>query len=266
GHKVAYIEWEEGSQFPFYDIAIENVPIVGKGIARFVKHAPEISPANLTCIGFSLGAHVCGFVGKALRNLYRIIGLDPAGPEFDEIPHAKRLREGDASFVECIHTDATFGTTEAVCDQDFFANEGHDQKLCENDLSSEEYLSNMIDQMTCSHSLAHEIFIQSIRDYEENGTGCRFTSVPCSSEKLLHKGHCFKCRKNTATLPAAGFEARQTNTHWQGRFYFATTFIKENLCGSLYSIKLKADKSVKGQILLNVQREDGHSYEIEFQE
>ena len=39
-------------------------------------------PVNIS--GHSLGAQTCGFLGKSFKNLTSIIGLDPAGPIFED--------------------------------------------------------------------------------------------------------------------------------------------------------------------------------------
>jgi hypothetical protein len=66
-------------------------------------------------IGHSLGAHLAGFVGdfistntsRVRRQIGRISGLDPASPHFSplEYPRNARLDDGDAVFVDVIHTD-----------------------------------------------------------------------------------------------------------------------------------------------------------------
>ena len=79
------------------------------------------------CVGFSLGAQVCGFLGEHFKlkgknhhRLERISGIDPAGPFFYEdntllgnfpIPYIPddfslaRLDKSDAKFVDVYHSD-----------------------------------------------------------------------------------------------------------------------------------------------------------------
>ena len=65
-------------------------------------------------LGHSLGAHVCGFAGKTLRNSPRkhrftldmIIGLDPAGPIFELNHPEMKLFKNDAKVVQVFHTNA----------------------------------------------------------------------------------------------------------------------------------------------------------------
>ena len=56
-------------------------------------------------IGFSLGAHISGYVGKLVKNLGKITALDAAKPYFDGMPKVARIDSTDALFVEAIHTD-----------------------------------------------------------------------------------------------------------------------------------------------------------------
>ena len=60
---------------------------------------------NTHLVGVSLGAHVSGFVGKELKNLSRITGLDPAGPLFEGYTANVRLDKTDADFVDVIHSN-----------------------------------------------------------------------------------------------------------------------------------------------------------------
>jgi len=82
------------------------------------------------CIGHSLGAHVCGFAGKT-RRLTGIIGLDPAGPIFEDNSEDARLNRNDADIVYAIHTNtAWLGIWANIGDIDYYPNGGKTQPGC----------------------------------------------------------------------------------------------------------------------------------------
>ncbi|KAF4528400.1 hypothetical protein B566_EDAN013336 [Ephemera danica] len=77
---------------------------------RYLNTSLNISLENFHCIGYNLGAHVCGYTGTSLASKYgsklnRITGLDPAGPLFDHNDTSERLDKTDAIHVDVIHTD-----------------------------------------------------------------------------------------------------------------------------------------------------------------
>jgi hypothetical protein len=54
----------------------------------------NLHPNQVHLIGFSLGCHVAGFAGEAMKTkVGRITALDPAG-EFKGLLHTKRKLEG----------------------------------------------------------------------------------------------------------------------------------------------------------------------------
>jgi hypothetical protein len=63
---------------------------VAEIVAKFFVSLQEkfqVDATRTTCIGFSLGAHICGLVFKYLENqkFARVIGLDPAGKILSQI-------------------------------------------------------------------------------------------------------------------------------------------------------------------------------------
>lgn len=89
-------------------------------------------------VGHSLGAHLCGQIGRTTRLskkkvlLKRITGLDPAGPFWSPWnPFLTALNAFDAEFVDIIHTDRTnLGTNEQNGHADFWPNGGKYQPGC----------------------------------------------------------------------------------------------------------------------------------------
>ncbi len=67
----------------------------------------KIQERKTFCVGHSLGAQVCGFMGKSLRSEYNepeldgIIGIDPAGPTFEHNSKDNKLWQGDAKVSIC---------------------------------------------------------------------------------------------------------------------------------------------------------------------
>ena len=121
---------------------------------------------ELYLVGFSLGAHVCGFAGKSYTKIDRITGLDPADPMFDYDDKRKRLDKTDAKFVDVVHT-SDFGMIENIGHVDFRINDGRSQKPYPNDyfmLQSHRFAWKIY-----NISLSHPNFFKGFRcnDYDE---------------------------------------------------------------------------------------------------
>lgn len=91
---------------------------------------------NILLVGYSLGAHISGFAAKKVQNktgekLPRIVGLDPAGPLFNNKPENKRLNKNDAEVVQVIHTSGGASGFKKRCGTiDFYPNGGITQPGC----------------------------------------------------------------------------------------------------------------------------------------
>ena len=93
---------------------------------RFIRQLVLSDNVYIHCIGHSLGAHACGFLGNAIAadksfaktSLDRITAMDPAGPNFYSedwysiptkpinAPLDEKLDATDADLVDAIHTDS----------------------------------------------------------------------------------------------------------------------------------------------------------------
>ena len=57
-----------GAAYIIYGCAAHNTIVVGESIALIVTSL-GLSPANVHCVGHSLGSHVCGFFGKYYQKI-----------------------------------------------------------------------------------------------------------------------------------------------------------------------------------------------------
>lgn len=139
------------------------------------------------CIGYSLGAHLCGFFGKMLKELLKedyilkkIIGLDPAGPLFDQTSQhsSNRLDKSDANVVEIFHTNAeALGFTDPLGDVDFYLNGGYFQPFCTHRTNCPpiinvvnpvciiyDIIAPWASNIKCSHNYAFGLMIKLLRE------------------------------------------------------------------------------------------------------
>lgn len=68
-YNIILVHWTKLAGLPWYVTAVRNTRIVGPQVARLVNWLDAqgaISLASLHVIGFSLGAEIAGFMGKAL--------------------------------------------------------------------------------------------------------------------------------------------------------------------------------------------------------
>ena len=98
------------------------------------------------CIGHSLGAQTCGYVGNRIEAAFGerlpiIHGLDPAEPYFKDTPSEVSLDPSDADFVSVLHSDAVrfnengigtgLGISYPIGHMDFWPNNGYNHPGCE---------------------------------------------------------------------------------------------------------------------------------------
>ena len=120
-----------GAQSGYLEAA-SNTMVVGHLLGLLTEDVVNLGISNLTtmCVGYSLGGHVCGFTGKT-KQLDAIVGLDTAGPIFEENSSRNRLNKGDAKVVYSIHFNSdSLGIKKAVGDYDIYVNGGKNQPDC----------------------------------------------------------------------------------------------------------------------------------------
>jgi dienelactone hydrolase len=131
---VISIDWGQLANGLYTD-AQNNAQMTGASVGEFMAYLTTQGGdvKKMHCVGFSLGAHVCGNAGKQhyANKLDRVTGLDAALPLYDYDRGWERLNYTDADFVDCIHTCGGFlGFDRAIGMVDFFPNGGSGQPGC----------------------------------------------------------------------------------------------------------------------------------------
>ncbi|XP_059470166.1 phospholipase A1-like isoform X2 [Neocloeon triangulifer] len=153
---------------PCFTESVYNLMAMSKCTAHmlaFLERSTGVKSVDVTCVGHSLGAHVCGITANYLpTKLNRIIALDPAKPLIRRRSSGQRLDASDAVQVEVIHTNAGFlGLPGFVGTVDFCADGGFIQSTCRSSRN----------RNTCSHSQSICIMAESLFQSK------RRTAVPC---------------------------------------------------------------------------------------
>uniref|UniRef100_A0A0K8S9R3 Lipase domain-containing protein n=1 Tax=Lygus hesperus TaxID=30085 RepID=A0A0K8S9R3_LYGHE len=203
---VIMLDWEKGAAGPSYRSSAANTQLVGRQLALVLLDLISIGalPSSIHIIGFSLGAHIAGYAGRALLKrgirLGRITGLDPASPLFREqfaATSMHSLNNQDAALVDVVHTDGAilwtegFGLLKAIGHVDFFPNGGQDQPGCERVFASVlvSHLEGTVNSSTvCNHLRGFQLFIESMPKPEPS---CQFRAWPCPTRELFRTGNCF---------------------------------------------------------------------------
>ncbi|GFU08779.1 lipoprotein lipase [Nephila pilipes] len=192
----------------------------GNDVAKFISNlvvSKNIQLQDIHLVGYSIGAHLAGLTGKAIKRklkglIGRITGLDPAGPNYYYADTTQRLDATDASFVDVIHTNAAcsrlqgLGLLHSIGHFDFYVNGGTFQPGCKKIAdhffdwnvaafdSSLRFMLGIIDEngrtslnkfFSCGHARSFEVFIESIVN-----ESCEFRAVECSNWELYLSGQC----------------------------------------------------------------------------
>ncbi|KAK9892110.1 hypothetical protein WA026_018313 [Henosepilachna vigintioctopunctata] len=185
--KVVVVDWS-GVANQEYAFAVYSTESVGKLIADVLTRLTvdlQTPVHKVLLIGYSVGAHVCGFAGKHYaekthHKLPKIIALDPAGVLFVLRPEHKKLNRYDAEIVQVIHTDGgKIGLTQPYGTIDFYPNGGLNQPGCP--LLD---IFNIENTVNCDHNRAYEYFIESIQ-YEGS-----FAARQCLTPQELKNKAC----------------------------------------------------------------------------
>lgn len=170
---VIVVDWAVGASTTLYQTARNRVGAVGGATAQMILFLTRVTGATantMTVVGHNLGAHIAGMTGKnfiGANLLGSIVGLDASMNLFSIDQPAQRLSNGDAIYVESIHTNTgQNGFDQPLGDSSFYPNFGARQPGCGIDIAG-----------NCAHGRAPEFFAESIT------TTRHFWSRQCSAYK-----------------------------------------------------------------------------------
>ncbi|XP_059470056.1 pancreatic triacylglycerol lipase-like isoform X2 [Neocloeon triangulifer] len=151
---------------PCYVQAVNNLKPVAKCISHMLSYfrLNNVYTEKFTCVGFSLGSHICGLIDNYVtEKLERIIALDPARPLLSNRRDNQKLDPKDAQQVLVFHTNAGFyGQTGWTGTIDFCVNNG-----------AQPYCQKTRNEQLCSHAHAVCYMAQSLwKERAQMGEPC----------------------------------------------------------------------------------------------
>lgn len=133
----------------------------------------------------------------------RITGLDPAAPDFENMPPSNRLDKHDALFVDVIHSDTKslifnngVGMSQPIGHIDFYPNGGFYQPGCSVGNLIQEFFNGNRPKGACSHRRSIVYFIESLK-LKNNFQLKQEQMIGFSCEDWEHfqSGFCTDCNK-----------------------------------------------------------------------
>ncbi|MBN3295888.1 LIPP lipase, partial [Amia calva] len=256
------VDWKRGGR-TLYTQSAQNIRIIGAQMADMIESFQSIygqKPADFHVIGHSLGAHSAGEVGRRIKGLGRITGLDPAEPYFQGTPILVRLDPSDAVFVDVIHTDALpmipyvgMGMAQAVGHLDFYPNGGEHMPGCDKNVISQIIDLDGIwegtrDFVACNHLRSYKYYLDSIL----NPGG--FSGYSCSNGEQFESGKCFPCP--AGGCPPMGHHASKAyapNGAEKLKFYLNTGDARPfGRWRYQVTITITGDRAVSGYIMVSI--------------
>ncbi|XP_067401499.1 endothelial lipase isoform X2 [Emydura macquarii macquarii] len=209
-----------------YTDAVNHTKVVGMDIARLLNWLQEKHNflfENVHLIGYSLGAHVAGYVGNyAHGTIGRITGLDPAGPMFEGVEPHRRLSPDDADFVDVLHTftketlGISIGIQMPVGHIDVYPNGGDFQPGCGlNDVLGAITYGSIGEVVKCEHERSVHIFVDSLLYQDKQSF-----AFQCTDPSRFKKGICLSCRKNRCN--SIGYNAKKMRNKRNSKMYLKT--------------------------------------------
>lgn len=170
------LDWGKLSRCSYEYAADYLVPEVGYQLHRLLGDALRMDLRTVSCVGHSLGSHVCGFAGAASGGQFeRCFGLDPAGIGYssDYFGPPRGLNHTCCQYVQAIHTDIFVGSKQVMGHVDFYPN---------NQTGLQPHCT--IQAAGCSHQAVVEYYKAALNPNNKFmgrscGAGNSFISTPC---------------------------------------------------------------------------------------
>eukprot|EP00096_Caligus_rogercresseyi_P010909 TRINITY_DN4116_c0_g1_i1.p1 TRINITY_DN4116_c0_g1~~TRINITY_DN4116_c0_g1_i1.p1 ORF type:complete len:298 (-),score=14.82 TRINITY_DN4116_c0_g1_i1:162-1055(-) len=179
---VISLDWREiaaenyiSSVWNLKDVASQGVNFLRN--LRNPRYPGHVISGRLHPVGFSLGAHIVGIMGKMMnRSIPRITGLDPARPILEILPSSWKLDRKSAPIVDVMHGAGHYiSMNYRVGTVDFYPNGGTaPQPGCKDEPMN----------LVCSHVRTADLFVESIN------SPVGFKSRKCGSWGLYQMGLC----------------------------------------------------------------------------
>ncbi|XP_045466626.1 lipase member H-like [Harmonia axyridis] len=201
--EVVLVDWGSSSNKYLYPLAALRTKTIGKLIANRITELVEkhcFPLEDIIFIGYDLGAHVCGHVGRFFaetnnKKLPEIIGLDPSALLFEGRNPEERLDETDAEIVMVVHSETSMVGVKECGTIDFYPNGGSDQPGC------------MKWNLLCNHQRSYQLFTAAISDPE------KFPTMECNSSNEYEEKGCEDSDVYFGNIMEKS----------KGKYYFATT-------------------------------------------
>ena len=129
------VDWSGGNIN--FESAASNTRIIGAMTGQLIDYLDIQDKTE--CVGFSFGAHACGFAGQWLNERGKVLasctGLDPASRNFEGCSESNRLDPSDCGVVRVVHSTYTeknailksFGITAKSGTCDYYINYDRNQ-------------------------------------------------------------------------------------------------------------------------------------------